>query len=51
MSKRLQLVCQIQTALVANKPKYLGRMDEYKKKYNRTEKIIKKLGFYDQFKM
>lgn len=51
MSKRLQWVCQIQTALIANKPKYLGKMDEYKKKYARTEKLIRKLGFYKQFEI
>lgn len=51
LTKRLQWVCQIQTELIANKPKYLGRMDEFKKRYNRTEKLLKKWGFYDQFKI
>jgi hypothetical protein len=51
MSKRLHWVCQIQTELVANKPKYIGRMDEYRSRYKRTERLLKRWGFYDQFKI
>ena len=49
LSIRCQYVSMIQTHLVANKIKYSTK--EYKDKYKRTEKLLKRLGFYKQFEI
>jgi hypothetical protein len=48
-SVECQYVAMLQVQLVANKTKYSEK--EYKDKYKRTEKLLKKLGFYKQFEI